>query len=145
MRRALVLVVVSSCEQPVVLPPPSNQPPPPPPHQCRDRTDAGRTLPLYAPDIEGPGTVDESFGQTWDSEQWRLQRCRSANTSGEKRRVAIHLKVNKAGAVTEVSTHGPDPTVDRCVCDSVFALTFPPQSTPVVADFAAMIEALPRP
>jgi hypothetical protein len=145
MRRALVLFVVASCEQPVVLPPPLNRAPPPPPHQCHDRTDAGQTLALYGPDTGKPGTVDDSFGQTWDRESASLQRCRSANTSGEHRRVAIHFKVSKAGTVTEVSTHGPDPDVDRCVCERVFALVFPAQSTPVFADLAATIDAMPRP
>ena len=114
-----------------------------PPRVCRDTRSEGRTFALTV--STDPGDLrasDDAFDRMWHAVSPGLTGpCTRLNHHGEIMRVAVQFKVSRAGVVTEVTTSGRDPTLDRCVCDLIWALAFPPLQTPLFAQFSLRIES----
>jgi len=111
---------------------------------CRDARSEGRTFALtVSTDPDDLRASDDAFDRTWHAVAPGLTApCAKRNHHGAAMRVAIAFKVNRAGAVTEVATSGRDPALDRCVCELIWAVTFPPLHTPLLAQFSLLVDSV---
>ncbi len=108
---------------------------------CVDRRSEGRTFAMYASsDPTDVTPVDRRFPAAWDQARPRFEACGEvAHERSKATRVAVELRVSAAGVITFAGTAGPDPAVNRCVCERVLAIAFPSMTKPVAAWFALIL------